>query len=327
MEDNSSISGIKISDNNLNNSKNHARNYSFMEQFRNHLSRIENILKRELDLYSWSEFYAPLIYACEGGKRIRPLILVLTAEIINSKKNISKNPDEYNYKLDDDVFLAASAIELLHTESVIHDDIIDEEKVRRGKPTFHIKYGYNSSILTADFVLGIILNITSKLNNSKISSEIANAAVRMSEGEMMEIKLNKNQVITEDDYIKVLENKTASLFESSARIGAILGGGNEEDIKSMGNFGNLIGIAYQIHDDLDDWNNEDRLFNMLMRQNNHSQVLVKRMENLYKSYSIKAKNELNNVINAIDIKKTEKQNKISNRLKHQLEELTNLNLI
>ena len=230
----------------------------------------------------------------------------MTAEIINSKKNISKNPDEYNYKLDDDVFLAASAIELLHTESVIHDDIIDEEKVRRGKPTFHIKYGYNSSILTADFVLGIILNITSKLNNSKISSEIANAAVRMSEGEMMEIKLNKNQVITEDDYIKVLENKTASLFESSARIGAILGGGNEDDIKSMGNFGNLIGIAYQIHDDLDDWNNEDRLFNMLMRQNNHSQVLVKRMENLYKSYSIKAKNELNNVINAIDIKKNRK---------------------
>ena len=327
MEDNSSISGIKISDNNLNNSKNHESNYSFMEQFRNHLSRIENILKRELDLYSWSEFYAPLIYACDGGKRIRPLILVLTAEIINSKKNISKNSDEYNYKLDDDVFLAASAIELLHTESVIHDDIIDEEKVRRGKPTFHIKYGYNSSILTADFVLGIILNITSKLNNSRISSEIANAAVRMSEGEMREIKLNKNQVITEDDYIKVLENKTASLFESSARIGAILGGGNEEDIKSMSNFGNLIGIAYQIHDDLDDWNNEDRLFNMLMRQNNHSQVLVKKMENLYKSYSIKAKNELNNVINTIDIKKAEKQDKISNRLKHQLEELTNLNLI
>ncbi|MGD1836411.1 MAG: polyprenyl synthetase family protein [Nitrososphaeraceae archaeon] len=327
MEDNSNIPRIKITDNNLNNSKNHIHNYSFMEQFRTHLSKIENILKHELDLYSWSEFYAPLIYACDGGKRIRPLILVLTAEIIDSKKNTAKNSEVYKSKLDEDVFLAASAIELLHTESVIHDDIIDEEKVRRGKPTFHIKYGYNNSILTADFVLGIILNITSKLNNSRISSEIANAAVRMSEGEMMEINLNKNQVITEDDYIKVLENKTASLFESSARIGAILGGGNEDDIKSMGNFGNLIGIAYQIHDDLDDWNNEERLFNMLMRQNNHSQVLVKRMENLYKSYSIKAKNELNNVINTIDIKETDKQNKINKRLKHQLEELTNLNLI
>ncbi|MGD1837958.1 MAG: polyprenyl synthetase family protein [Nitrososphaeraceae archaeon] len=327
MEDNSNIPRIKITDNNLNNSKNHIHNYSFMEQFRTHLSKIENILKHELDLYSWSEFYAPLIYACDGGKRIRPLILVLTAEIIDSKKNTAKNSEVYKSKLDEDVFLAASAIELLHTESVIHDDIIDEEKVRRGKPTFHIKYGYNNSILTADFVLGIILNITSKLNNSRISSEIANAAVRMSEGEMMEINLNKNQVITEDDYIKVLENKTASLFESSARIGAILGGGNEEDIKSMGNFGNLIGIAYQIHDDLDDWNNEERLFNMLMRQNNHSQVLVKRMENLYKSYSIKAKNELDNVINTIDIKEKDKQNKINKRLKHQLEELTNLNLI
>lgn len=294
---------------------------SFMEQFGDFLLKINATLERELNLYSWSEFYSSLKYACEGGKRIRPLILLLSSEIIKSKNdNPCTNSSHGISKIDDQRFLAASAIELLHTESVIHDDIIDEENVRRGKPSFHIKYGYNNSILTADFVLGIILNITSKLNNPRISSEIANAAIRMSEGEMMEIRLNKDHTITEDDYIKVLEHKTASLFESSTRIGAILADANEEDTRAIGNFGHLMGIAYQIHDDLDDWNNEDRLFNLLMKQNNHSQLLVSKMENLYKSYSLKAKNELNLVISNIT-------NNYTNRLKHQLEELTNLNML
>ena len=78
-----------------------------------------------------------------------------------------------NSNLTDDIFLAASAIELLHTESVIHDDIIDQENLRRGKPSFHVKYGYNRSILTADFVLGIILNIGSKVNDPTVSSELS----------------------------------------------------------------------------------------------------------------------------------------------------------
>lgn len=295
---------------------------SLMEQFGDFLIKINATLERELNLYSWSEFYSSLKYACEGGKRIRPLILLLSSEIIKSKNNDNTRTNfaQGISKIDDQRFLAASAIELLHTESVIHDDIIDEENVRRGKPSFHIKYGYNNSILTADFVLGIILNITSKLNNPRISSEIANAAIRMSEGEIMEIRLNKDHTITEDDYIKVLEHKTASLFESSTRIGAILADANEEDTRAIGNFGHLMGIAYQIHDDLDDWNNEDRLFNLLMKQNNHSQLLVSKMENLYKSYSLKAKNELNLVISNIT-------NNYTNRLKHQLEELTNLNML
>lgn len=316
---------IKYLDGDTTTSKNtnQKSSHSLIEQFGNYLMKINNTLERELDLYSWSEFYSSLKYACEGGKRIRPLILILSSEIIRSKKNDSPSLNNINTdfsKIDDKRYLAASAIELLHTESVIHDDIIDEENVRRGKPSFHIKYGYNNSILTADFVLGIILNITSKLNNPRISSEIANAAIRMSEGEIMEIRLNKDHEITEDDYIKVLENKTASLFETSTRIGAILGEADEEDIRAMGNFGHLMGIAYQIHDDLEDWNNEDRLFNLLMKKNNHSQLLVNKMEKLYKSYSIKAKNELNLVLNDIQSKNTK-------RLKHQLEELTNLNML
>ena len=112
-----------------------------------YLSKIDNSLMSELGRYSWSEFYGPLIYACEGGKRIRPLILLLAAESI-------KISNRDNSNLTDDIFLAASAIELLHTESVIHDDIIDQENLRRGKPSFHVKYGYNSEHFDCRFRIG-----------------------------------------------------------------------------------------------------------------------------------------------------------------------------
>lgn len=269
-----------------------------LDQFSSYLSKIDEYLARELDLYSWSEFYTPLRYASEGGKRIRPLILILSAETISSNKRLTTEVTE-------DMFLASCAIELLHTESVIHDDIIDKEDYRRGKPSFHVKYGYNSSILTADFVLGIILNIITKLNNAKISAELSKAATKMSEGEMMEIKLTKDLILKDDDYIKVVENKTASLFEAASKIGSLLGEGTEEEISAMGNFGHLLGIAYQIHDDIMDWNNEDRLFNILVRNNKESVEFIERMENLYMSYSSKAKNELKKISDSVSKKHLE----------------------
>jgi len=277
-----------------------------LDQFSSYLSKIDEYLARELDLYSWSEFYTPLRYASEGGKRIRPLILILSAETISSNKRLTTEATE-------DMFLASCAIELLHTESVIHDDIIDKEDYRRGKPSFHVKYGYNSSILTADFVLGIILNIITKLNNAKISAELSKAATKMSEGEMMEIKLTKDLILKDDDYIKVVENKTASLFEAASKIGSLLGEGTEEEISAMGNFGHLLGIAYQIHDDIMDWNNEDRLFNILVRNNKESVEFIERMENLYMSYSSKAKNELKKIGDSVS--------------KKHLEHLTDLNFL
>jgi len=262
------------------------------------LSKIDEYLGHELDLYSWSEFYTPLRYASEGGKRIRPLILILSAETIAANKQVTNDVTE-------DMFLASCAIELLHTESVIHDDIIDKEDYRRGKPSFHIKYGYNSSILTADFVLGIILNLCTKINNAKVSAELSKAATKMSEGEMMEIKLTQDPLLKDDDYIKVVENKTASLFEAASKIGSLLGGGTDEEIYAMGSFGHLLGIAYQIHDDIMDWNNEDRLFNILVRNNKQSVEFIERMENLYISYSAKAKNELKKISDSLSKKHLE----------------------
>jgi octaprenyl-diphosphate synthase len=269
-----------------------------LEQFSSYLSKIDEYLARELDLYSWSEFYTPLRYASEGGKRIRPLILVLSAETISASRRAVTDITE-------DMLLSSCAIELLHTQSVIHDDIIDKENYRRGKPSFHIKYGYNSSILTADFVLGIILNICTKINNAKISAELSKAAIKMSEGEMMEIKLTNDPFLKDDDYIKVVENKTASLFEAASKIGSLLGTGTEEEICAMGSFGHLLGIAYQIHDDIMDWNNEDRLFNILVRNNKQSVEFIERMEKLYISYSSKAKNELKKISDSVSKKHLE----------------------
>ena len=269
-----------------------------LEQFSSYLSKIDEYLARELDLYSWSEFYNPLRYASEGGKRIRPLILVLSTETVLASKQV-------NTDITEDMFLASCAIELLHTQSVIHDDIIDKEDYRRGKPSFHIKYGYNSSILTADFVLGIILSICTKINNAKVSAELSTAATKMSEGEMMEIKLTKDPYLKEDDYIKVVEHKTASLFEAASKIGSLLGGGTDEEICAMGSFGHLLGIAYQIHDDIMDWNNEDRLFNILVRNNKQSAEFIDRMEQLFISYSSKAKNELKKINDSVSKKHLE----------------------
>ena len=280
----------------------------FVKKFNNYINKIDDSLKRELELYSWSEFYLPLKYACNGGKRIRPFILILCAESLNNGYLGSLNS-----RVTENIFTVSTAIELLHTQSVIHDDIIDSDNIRRGMPSFHVKYGYNASILTADFILGMILNIVAKINNNQVTKELSNASIKMSEGEMLEIRLVKNHNISQDDYIKVIENKTAALFEASSKIGAILGRGNEQQINALANYGRLLGIAYQIHDDLFDYNNEERLFNILVKQNDQDNEFVEIMENTYLTYSQLALKELETITN--------------NRAKKILEELTNLETI
>ena len=262
----------------------------FVERFNEYINKINESLSMEIESYSWSEFYLPLKYACQGGKRIRPLILNLAAETINNN-NISS----LNSKSRENILAVSSAIELLHTESVIHDDIIDSDNVRRGLPSFHVKYGYNASILTADFILGIILNISAKTNNNRVTQELSTASIKMSEGEMLELRLVKNHKISQEEYINVIENKTASLFEASAKIGAILANGNEDQINALANFGRLLGIAYQIHDDLVDYNNEERLFNILVKQNDEDNIFIEIMENTYLNYSNLAKKELDSI--------------------------------
>ena len=245
-----------------------------LEKYSEYIKKINSVLDSELDLYAESEFKEPLKYALDGGKRIRPIILLLASECVG--------------QIDDNTLAAACAIEFLHTESVIHDDIIDNETMRRQKDPFHIKYGYNTSVLTGDFVLGLILNIASRINNPRVTKNLATTAMMMSEGEVIENRLETSEDVTFDDYLKVIEYKTAIAFETASRLGAIISGGTEEEIESLADYGKNIGIAYQIRDDLHDWKNEDKLFNLLIKNSSDPRDVFNDMEELLKKYSDRA---------------------------------------
>ena len=252
-----------------------------LETYSKYIEKIDAALNAELELYSESEFREPLKFAIEGGKRIRPIILLLSTESVG--------------KIDENAFAGACAIELLHTESVIHDDIIDNETKRRQKDPFHIKYGYNTSVLTGDFVLGLILNISSRLDNPRITKDLATAAMLMSEGEILEGKLEESEDATFDDYLKVMEYKTATAFEMAAKLGAIIGGGSEEQIESLAQYGKNIGIAYQIRDDLMDWKNEDKLFNLLVKKSSDPRIVFNKMEEMLENFSERALDSLRKI--------------------------------
>jgi len=245
-----------------------------LDKYSEYIEKINNALDSELNLYSESEFKEPLKYALYGGKRIRPIILLLSSECAG--------------KIDDNTLAAACAIEFLHTESVIHDDIIDNETLRRQKDPFHIKYGYNTSVLTGDFVLGLILNIASRINNPRVTKNLATTAMMMSEGEIIEGRLETSEDVTFNDYIKVIEYKTAIAFETASRLGAIISGGTEKEIEALADYGKNIGIAYQIRDDLHDWQNEDKLFNLLIKKSSDPRDVFNSMEELFKKYSDQA---------------------------------------
>mgnify|MGYP002725495677 CR=1 FL=1 len=246
-----------------------------VENYGEYIKKIDDALDKELSLYSESEFIEPLKYSLEGGKRIRPIILTLSAESIG--------------KIDDNTFAASCAVELLHMESIIHDDIIDNETMRRQKDPFHIKYGYNTSVLTGDFVLGLILAISSRLNNPRITKDLGSTAMLMSEGEMIETRLETGEDVTFDDYLKVIEYKTATAFEVAARAGAIIAKGTEEQIEALSEYGINLGIAYQIRDDLFDWKNEDKLFNILIKKSSDPRDVFNKMEELLKEFAEKAR--------------------------------------
>ena len=252
-----------------------------LETYGKYIEKIDQALDKELALYSESEFIEPLKYSLEGGKRIRPIILNLSAESIG--------------KIDENTLSASCAVEFLHMESIIHDDIIDNETMRRQKDPFHIKYGYNTSVLTGDFVLGLILAICSKLDNARITKDLATTAMLMSEGEMIETRLENSDDVTFDDYLKVIEYKTATAFEVAARTGAIIANGTEEQIEALSKYGINLGIAYQIRDDLFDWKNEEKLFNILIKKTSDPRDVFNKMEELLKEYAEKARAALRKI--------------------------------
>ena len=251
---------------------------SLEERMKSYALRVDSALASELKLYAHSRFHDPLAYATEGGKRVRPVMLMLSAEALGCK--------------DDRVLGAAVAVELLHTESIIHDDVIDEEEARRAKVPFHLKYGYSASLLSADFVFAMILALAARYDDKRIAEEVSNAALQMSEGEYSELTIDPQiYKLTWDEYIRIVTEKTASLFETSAKLGALIAGGDEKEVQALADYGRCIGIAYQLKDDLLDWRSRDKVSLGLLKTHSESEVVGK-MAAQAQSYAEEAKRML-----------------------------------
>ncbi len=244
-----------------------------------YLDDINGAVERELSRYSDSRFYGPLRYALDGGKRIRPLVLLLAAEAVG-------------HSSDEKALEAAVAVELLHAESIIHDDIIDQEASRRGRAAFHVRYGYSTSLLTADFVFAMILAIAARYPDRRVATTISNAAMNMCEGEYAELTIDPEVYKLEwEEYLEVISKKTAALFETAVRLGGLVGGASASKLEALTEYGRYLGIAYQIHDDILDWGAEDKITAALKRRGEERPLLA-RLQSMTDSYALKAKERL-----------------------------------
>lgn len=174
-----------------------------------------------------------------GGKRIRPLICILTAKALGYKGN----------KLTQ----LASSIELLHTATLIHDDVVDESSTRRGKESIHKKWDNAHGVLVGDFVYSKAFQLMAGLRNPKIIKILADSTNIISEGEVLQLSLKNKAIISEKDYFEIIGRKTAELFKAASQSAAVLSGASNEVIKTAGDFAYSLGIAFQIQDDLLDY--------------------------------------------------------------------------
>lgn len=169
------------------------------------------------------------------GKRLRPILTLMSGLSVGGKK--------------EDLLDLAMALELIHTASLIHDDVVDSDRVRRGKPTLYRNWK-NKSILTGDVCYALACNLITQYGDS-IWQIVSTGAMELCDGQFLDVSLSL-QECTEDEYLRKIRKKSASLFNVSAKAGAIVGGGSPDEITSLSNFGNLFGMAYQLKDDLEE---------------------------------------------------------------------------
>ena len=174
-----------------------------------------------------------------GGKRMRPLLILLIAK---------------NYGGVNDVTLrSAVGLELLHTASLVHDDVVDESKERRGQASVNEEYNNKVAVLVGDYVLSTALLNISYTNNSDILRSIAELGRNLSNGEILQLSNIQNTEFSDDIYYDVIKMKTAALFESCCEVGTLSVNANERQIELAKEFGRNLGIIFQIRDDIFDY--------------------------------------------------------------------------
>jgi octaprenyl-diphosphate synthase len=174
-----------------------------------------------------------------GGKRVRPLVLLLSARALahQGQKHID----------------LAAVIELVHTATLLHDDVVDESTLRRGHKTAHTIWGSNTSVLVGDFLYSRAFQIVVGLRHATVLNIFAKSTHYIAEGEIMQLVNCKNPETTEEFYFDIIKRKTAKLFEVAAELGALLSTENATHIAAMRDFGMHIGLAYQLIDDAMDY--------------------------------------------------------------------------
>lgn len=177
-----------------------------------------------------------------AGKRLRPALLLLSTQAV-SPNHSTIQPSN------DSIIQLAVAIELIHTATLVHDDVIDEAVLRRNKVTLNRKWGNDISILFGDYLHSNAFGILSGLKMPRILSRLSSVIKAMCEGEMRQLRMCFNPHLTEREYLSIVHQKTASLFSFSSESGARLAGASSREIEALSSYGLNFGIAYQIIDD------------------------------------------------------------------------------
>lgn len=178
-----------------------------------------------------------------GGKRIRPFLAILSAKLFG--------------KSGDAVSMLACSVEFIHTASLIHDDVVDGAHLRRGQPSAHSLWGNQVVVLVGDFLYANALRLANLLNHQGIMDALCTATAKMSEGELVQLSKKGDPEITEDDYMKIIQGKTAILMSAACRGGAVLGSASKQQEDALGSFGLKFGFAFQMVDDILDYMAEE----------------------------------------------------------------------
>ena len=209
------------------------------DAYRHELDCVEDQVRRNLNSSVTLVNTVAAHILSSGGKRIRPLLLLLCARLCG-----------YTGR---DHHQLGSLVEFIHTATLLHDDVVDDADIRRGRRTARKVWGNQISILVGDYLYSKAMCQVVEFRSQGINEVLAEACKKMAEGEVLQLYYNGNPAMPETDYIKIVEHKTAGLIAASCRMGAILAEASDEQQNALFRFGQHLGIAFQVADDTLDY--------------------------------------------------------------------------
>lgn len=174
-----------------------------------------------------------------GGKRIRPMLTVASARMMGHRGTGAIN--------------LAAAVEFIHTATLLHDDVVDESGQRRGRPTANLLWDNKSSVLVGDYLFARSFQLMVEAGSLQVLDILSNAAATIAEGEVLQLTATGDLAAAEDTYLKIVRGKTAALFSAATEVGGVVSDAPEAEIRALWTYGDALGVAFQMADDLIDW--------------------------------------------------------------------------